>query len=156
MFGVGLLGLGALRGLWGFCTRVELGGLKTFCVFASIFPLLCLYFIRFSSSSPIFWGFAFVVLCFPSLCGLLPCLASALGLCVFFFPYGLYAKRKGAKVLLLASSLLGLSVVLDVLKHYRYFLRFIVPVSYPFAGDSGNLFGMVRWVVYYLPVVVNG
>ena len=28
VFGVGLLGLGALRGLWGFCTRVELGGLE--------------------------------------------------------------------------------------------------------------------------------
>ena len=54
MFGVGLFVLRALRGLWGFCVREWLGGLKTFCVFASIFPLLCFRFIRFSSSSPIF------------------------------------------------------------------------------------------------------
>ena len=39
---VGLCGLGVLRGLWGFCARVELGGLKTCGVFAPIF--------RFSSS----------------------------------------------------------------------------------------------------------
>ena len=43
-FRVGLCGLGALRGLCGFCARVELGGLKTCGVFASIlsvFHLLC-------------------------------------------------------------------------------------------------------------------
>ena len=34
---VGLFGLGTLRGLCGFCARVELGGLKACGVFASIF-----------------------------------------------------------------------------------------------------------------------
>ena len=39
---VGLCGLRALRGLCGFCTRVELGGLKACCVFAFRFLLLLL------------------------------------------------------------------------------------------------------------------
>ena len=44
MLGVGLCCLRALRGLCGFCARVELGGLKACGVFASIlsvFHLLC-------------------------------------------------------------------------------------------------------------------
>ena len=41
MFGVGLCCLGALRGLCGFCARVELGGLEACGVFAFIFHLLC-------------------------------------------------------------------------------------------------------------------
>ena len=43
-FRVDLFVLGALRGLCGFCARVELGGLKTFCVFAFLFALLLLLF----------------------------------------------------------------------------------------------------------------
>ena len=42
VFGVGLFVLGALRGLWGFCTREWLGGLKACGVFASIFAFLLL------------------------------------------------------------------------------------------------------------------
>ena len=38
---VGLCWVGALRGLWGFCTRVELGGLKACGVFAPLLPLFC-------------------------------------------------------------------------------------------------------------------
>ena len=44
MFGVGLCCLRALRGLCGFCARVELGGLKACCVFASLFVLLPFFF----------------------------------------------------------------------------------------------------------------
>ena len=42
-FRVGLCCLGGLRGLCGFCTRVELGGLKACGVFASIYSFICLY-----------------------------------------------------------------------------------------------------------------
>ena len=48
MFGVGLLGLGALRGLCGFCARVELGGLKACGVFASVIPLFAFVFLLFA------------------------------------------------------------------------------------------------------------
>ena len=75
--------------------------------------------------------------------------------CCFLFPFGIYAKRKGAKVLPLVSSLRVWVVVLDVFEHYRYFLRFIVPVSITVAGDSCHIFRLFRWVVYYLPVFVN-
>ena len=52
MFGVGLCCLRALRGLCGFCARVELGGLKTCSVFAFVFLSfpLCLPFVFCSSS----------------------------------------------------------------------------------------------------------
>ena len=91
-FRVGLCRLLALRGLCGFCVREWLGGLEACCVFASVFILLCLYFIRFSSSSPIFRGFAFVVL------GLSSCIVFvALWVCCcFFFPFGLYAQKERA------------------------------------------------------------
>ena len=94
---VGLFVLRALRGLWGLCVRERLGGLETCSVFASIFPLLCLYFIHFSSSSPIFWGFAFVVL-FLSSC--LPCLfLCPCGFLLFLFPLRTTRKKKGRAVL---------------------------------------------------------
>ena len=88
-----------------------------------------------------------------SLLVLLHCLSfSALALC-FLFPLRMYRQKERAQVF--ASSLVLLWDCLDVLKHYRYLLRFIVPVSIPFAYDSSNLFRSFRWVVYYLPVVVN-
>ena len=133
---VGLCCLGGLRGLWGFCARVELGGLKACGVFAvllSVFPLLCLYLIRFSSSSPIFWGFVFVVLglsCLPVLFVLVWLL--------FLFPLRMHRQKERAQSVF-ASSLVLLCVFLQVLKHYRYLLRFIVPVSLTFANDSYNL-----------------
>ena len=86
---------------------------------------------------------------------LLSCLVCSCGLCVFFFPYGLHAKRKGAKVLPLASSLGVWVVVLDVFEHYRYLLRSVVTISSSFAYDSSNFFGLFYWVFYYLPVFVD-
>ena len=93
---VGLYCSGALRGLWGFCVREWLGGLKACGVFASVFlvfPLLCLPFHLFTcflsfTLSALFWlSFA---------CPL----ALSLWLfgrgCCFLFPFGLHAKRKGA------------------------------------------------------------
>ena len=44
---MGLCCLRASRGLWGFCVRVELGGLKACGVFASVFILLLLLLSRF-------------------------------------------------------------------------------------------------------------
>lgn len=89
---VGLCCLRALRGLWGFCARVWLGGLEACCVFASILYLL-----------PCFLS---CCLCFPLvvvLCSgclyLSSCIVFvALWVCFsrFFFPFGIYAKRKGA------------------------------------------------------------
>ena len=87
---VGLCCLGALRGLCGFCTRVELGGLKVCCVFASAFHLLC----------PCFCPFVLVSLCLLSFACPLSCLSSFVCSCVlcgfcccFFFPFGIYAKK---------------------------------------------------------------
>ena len=102
-FRVGLYCWRALRGLCGFCVREWLVGLKARCVFASVFILLCSCFYLVSS----FLGLSSCPLLVLSLCGLL--LGFFLG-CCFFFPYGLYAKKKGRKVLLLASSLRGLWV----------------------------------------------
>lgn len=67
---VGLCCLGALRGLWGFCARVELGGYKTCGVFASVFLLLCPLSCLFV---PVFAFF--YALCLSS--GALPLLSSA-------------------------------------------------------------------------------
>ena len=47
---VGLFVLRALRGLWGFCVREWLGGLKACSVFASVFILLLLLFVLSFSS----------------------------------------------------------------------------------------------------------
>ena len=110
---MGLCCLGGLRGLCGFCTRVELGGLKACGVFASIYSFICLYsplfaflFISLLASCP------FVLRWSGCLSFLLVCpLVFLVGFCIFFFPYGLYAKRKDAKVLLLASSLRVLCVL---------------------------------------------
>ena len=95
MFGVGLCCLGALRGLCGFCARVELGGLEargvfclSFCPFAFLLLLLCLP------------PFMLVVLLCSGCLSLSSCIVFvALWVCCcFLFPFGLYAKRKGAKV----------------------------------------------------------
>ena len=108
--GVGLYCLRALRGLWGFCVREWLGGLEACSVFASVFLLLCLYFVRF------------YLLCLSS--GALPLLLSACPLCLlclslwpcglcccFLFPFGIYAKRKGAKCFcVLSCPVVGLFI----------------------------------------------
>ena len=116
---VGLCGLRALRGLCGFCARVELGGLKACGVFASVFLHLSsafLVFALFLCSSPIFWGFVFVVLCLSScivFVGLWVC-------CCFLFPFGLYAQKERARrvgaspLVLLCESCYALSSLYSV------------------------------------------
>lgn len=73
-FGVGLCCLGALRGLWGFCARVELGGLKACGVFAFRFVLLSLCLL------------SFYTLCLSS--GALPLLFSACPLALSLWVFG--------------------------------------------------------------------
>ena len=69
---MGLCCPGGLRGLWGFCTRVELGGYMTCGVFASVFLLLLLCLPPFVLCPSLVWlsllvllsclsGFVFVV-----------------------------------------------------------------------------------------------
>ena len=95
-FRVGLCCLRALRGLCGFCARVELGGLKACCVFAFLFVSLPL----FLSFLPLFYlfaylqGFAFVVLVLSAFV--------ALSLCLLF-PLRMYRQKERAQFL--ASSL---------------------------------------------------
>ena len=97
-FRVGLCCLGALRG---FCARVELGGLKACGVFASLFVLLPFFFCS-CVCLLLCWlsFFALVVFLCP--------LALSLWLfgcgCCFLFPFGLYAKRKGAPCWCVLSS----------------------------------------------------
>lgn len=82
---VGLCCLGALRGLCGFCTRVELGGLKACGVFAPIYPFLCLplsLFVPVSLSLPIFSALSLLSSGCPVVLSLM--------LCVFFFPFGVF------------------------------------------------------------------
>ena len=143
---VGLCGLWALRGLCGFCTRVELGGFGACGVFAFLFVLFVLL-LSFCSCVSVS-----ALLCLSS------CIVFvALWVWLLFpFPFRTTRKKKGRAVLVRPLSSCCWCVVLDVLKHYRYFLRFIVPISNPFTGNSYNIFGLVYWVVYYLPVFVNG
>lgn len=68
---VGLFAWRALRGLCGFCARVELGGLETFCVFAFLFILLhlcllcfCLFACPFLSSLLLSSGCPLSLTCF--------------------------------------------------------------------------------------------
>ena len=137
-------------------------------VFAPILalsPLFYLFRIRFSSSStffcPLSCPFALVsAFLFTSLLqlSLFVLLSSACPLSLWVVVASLsltdYAQKERA-LRVGASSLVLLWVCLDVIKHYRYFLRFIVTVSIPFANDSCDRFRHFRWVVYNLPVVVN-
>ena len=98
---MGLFVLGALRGLCGFCARVELGGYMTCGVFAYVFLLL---------------SSAFLLLCLSSgaLSLLLLGLSSrlvfpALSLC-FLFPFRMYIQKERA-LRVGASSLVLLWVV---------------------------------------------
>ena len=99
---VGLCWLGGLRG---FCVRVELGGYMTCCVFAFVFHLLLSSFLSFCSC-------VCLLLCALSFLALVvflcPLALSFLSWFVFVFSFSLTdctQKRKGAKVLPLASSL---------------------------------------------------
>ena len=120
---------------------------------------VCLPFIRFSSSLPSFSSLylLFVLLSFFTLVvfWLSSCIVFvALWVCwVFFFPCGLHSKREGAECFPCVLSWC-VGVVLDVFEHYRYFLRFIVPMLSPFTDNSCNLFRMLRCVFSFLPVFI--
>ena len=110
---MGLCYLGGLRGLCGFCARVELGGYMTCGVFASNFCLFALPFvIRFISLRCLLSFFALVVF----ICSL------ALSLwffgcgCCFLFPFRMNTQKERAQFL--ASSLRVLRVF-RVLYSYR-------------------------------------
>ena len=129
--------LRSLLGLCGFCAREVFGGLKACGEFASILslsPMFYLFCIRFSSSSPIFEGFAFVIL---GLSSCLPCLFLChCGVCVFFFPYGICAKRKGAIPCVLSCPVVCLLYSCVVIEELRcrcfgffQFVRFILPAN---------------------------
>ena len=94
---VGLCCLDTLRGLWGFCTRVELGGLKACGVFApvlSLFPCVCLSFTCFALV--VFCLFSLVCLC--SLCVLV-------ALVVVSFSLSDYTRKERAQSVFFESSL---------------------------------------------------
>ena len=129
--GVYLYRFGVLRGLCGFCARVELGGLEACGVFR-------LYFISFASLLSSFLSFCFCVcLSFCPLCSCfylfscLPCLSSCpllvllsalfilvslWGLC-FPFPFRTIRKKKGRAVLV--RPLLSCCVLIIFLCSYR-------------------------------------
>ena len=142
---MGLCCLGALRGLRGFCTRVELGGLKACCVFAFLLSF-CLspFAFRFISLRLLF-----VLLSFFALVVFLCPLALSLWLfgcgCCFLFPFGIYAKRKGAPCWCVLSS-----CAIDLVG-----VRF--PVLVKFVIVSVNLFGYIfireREFVIVLPLL---
>ena len=101
-----LYGFGVLLGLCGFCAREVFGGLEACGVFAFLFVLFAPAFISF----PAFLACP-LVLCLSSC---LPCLFLChCGVCVFFFPFGLCAKRKGAPCWCVLSCPVGWVFVLS-------------------------------------------
>ena len=95
---VGLCCLGGLRGLCGFCTRVELGGLKACGVFAPCFILLlCLLSFRFSLFLCVCPAFVLVSLCLLSFaCSLVLSFLSCF-VFVFSFSLSVYAQKERAQ-----------------------------------------------------------
>ena len=125
-------------------------GLRRICPCFSLFFFFCLVLI-----SLLLVCFSLPLLLSLVLLSALFVLVALWVLLLFLFPFRIMHKKKGRKVLSLASSLVLLwVVVLDVLKHYRYLLRFIVVVSIPYAGNSCDLLRLFRCVVYYLAVFV--
>ena len=126
--------------------REWLGGLKacgdflqnlSFCPFVF---LSCPAFVQLSC-------LASCLACFPALCLVF------LALWIGFLSLSDYTQKERAQSGF-ASSLVLLWACLDVLKHYRYFLRFIVPMSSPFTYNSCDLFRMIRCVFSLLPVFI--
>ena len=114
-FRVGLCCLRALRGLCGFCTRVELGGFMACCVFAFLLSSLLLLFFFFafrfpclSSGCPVLVILPILSICFVFV-GLWVCCW------VFFFPCGLYAKERAQRFVpcVLSSCVVGCSCFLS-------------------------------------------
>ena len=97
---VGLCCLRALRGLCGFCARVELGGLKACCVFAFISSLSHPFFIFLCPCvCSLFMLFAYLLglcLCCPRLV-LLHCLCGSLGVLLFLFPFRTTRQKERAQ-----------------------------------------------------------
>ena len=87
---VGLYCSGALRGLWGFCVREWLGGLKACGVFAFLFIL----FVLLLSFSCFVAAFMLFVLSFPA-CPL--ALSFLLSLWVLLFPFRMYRQNERAQ-----------------------------------------------------------
>lgn len=107
-----LYGFGVLRGLCGFCARVELGGLEACGVFASILSsfvlFLVLSYVLLLLCLPFFLSSLLLLLSLFLLSSACPlgCLASALGLVLslcglllFPFPLRMYGQKKGRAVL---------------------------------------------------------
>ena len=100
---MGLCCLGGLRGLWGFCTRVELGGLEACGVFAFLFLSLP-FFLSFSLLFIPLFAFLFLSLhCFLSFFALVvfacPLALSFLSCFGFVFSFSLtdYAQKERAR-----------------------------------------------------------
>ena len=101
--GVYLCGFGALRGLWGFCARVELGGLKACGVFASVLSLLSSLLLLLSLFLP-----SLLVLlssACPLACLVCSCVIVGFG---FLFPFRYIRKKKGRNSLRPLLSCCGL------------------------------------------------
>ena len=88
--------LKALRGLWGFCARVQLGGFGACSVFASILSSFVLFLVLLLLCLPFFLPLCSSFLCLSS-CPLLV-LSLFVGCCCFFFPYGIqvYTQKERA------------------------------------------------------------
>ena len=127
-------------------------------MFASVFLLLSLCLPLFFTLLPCFYplalSFVLVSLCLRSFVLLLSFACSLVLSLLFLFPLRTMREKKGRKVFL-RPLLSCCELVLDVLKHYRYLLRFFVAISLTFANDSCNIFRSFRWVVYCLPALVN-
>ena len=113
---VGLYWLGALRGLCGFCTRVELGGFGSCGVFALLFVLLSFRFPFLSCFRPaLLLGFLPCLLSCSLSCflGFVAWLLVLVGLLAFFpFRTASDTKRKGAKCFcVLSSCVVGVQIL---------------------------------------------
>lgn len=148
---VGLFGFGALRGLCGFCARVELGGLGACGVFASIYSFICLYL-------PFVLSLYLLLSSCPCVCSPFACPLLALSirvvLCVFwvcgcflFFPFGIYAKRKGAKCFcVLACPVVG--VLFGCLWNYKTICSRFNPERVPsYPCDCEEIATIVNYLI---------
>lgn len=144
--GVCLYGLRFLRGLWGFCTRVELGGYVPCGVFAPIFPFF--HLLRLSSGALPLLSLA---------CPLsLPCLSLWLvlgfpfvGVVVSFSLTDVCAKRKGAKY----CSLRPLSVFCSVVQILVTLSKNSVAVALAFSSSFGLYSQLIQQESEGLPVL---
>ena len=88
MLDVGLCCPGALRGLWGFCVREWLGGLKACGVFAFVFRFFSVFALLLSFCPCVSVS---ALLCLPS------CLVFVGVLLGFLFPFRMYRQKERAR-----------------------------------------------------------